>query len=193
MQLFSVKIMVLIGMAGLLQACGSERDTPFNPGGSSSSSAASVGATIPMTQIYQYDEQNPEQPDFLETTQKQIIVMRDEDEFAYFWDAYHESTTPFSVDFEKEQVVLLDLGNIGNCTEAINYRNYKANEYSNDAVLVSFNYRNSNSNASASSSSSSSGSSSSCPDLHEKRPFYFYKVETRKKILIEENMTFGTL
>lgn len=190
MKLFSVKIILLIGSAILLQACGSERDTPFNPGGSSSSSAASVGATIPMTQIYQYDEQNPAQPEFLETTQKQIIVMRDEDEFLYFWDAYHESTTPFAVDFEKEQVVLLDLGNTGNCTDAINYRNFKANDYSNDAVLVTFNYRNSN-NASASSTSSSS--SSSCPDLDEKRPFYFYKVETRKKILINENMTFGTL
>lgn len=192
MRSVSLKIIVLISLTGLLQACGSERDTAFNPGGSSSSSAASVGATIPMTQIYQYDEQNPEQPSLLETTQKQIIVMRDEDEFAYFWDAYHESTTPFSVDFEKEQVILLDLGNIGNCTETINYRNYKANEYSNDAVLVSFNYRNSN-NSNLSSSSSSSGSSSSCPDLYKKRPFYFYKVETRKKILIEENMTFGTL
>lgn len=191
MKLFSVKTILLIGLATLLQACGSERDTPFNPGGSSSSSAASVGATIDMTQIYQFDEQNPAQPDFLETTQKQIIVMRDEDEFLYFWDAYHESTTPFPVDFEKEQAVLLDLGNIGSCTEIVSYRSFKANEYSNDAVLVTFNYRNSN-NASSSSTSSSS-SSSSCPDLNEKRPFYFYKVETRKKILINENMTFGTL
>jgi hypothetical protein len=186
----------IFSAAILLTACGSERDTPFNPSGGSSSSGASLGASIPMTVIYKYLEETPEQPASVETLQKQIAVIRDEDEFEIYWQTYYRNLEPYSIDFENEQVVLLDLGNIGSCTSAVTYRSYKANEYSNDAVLVTFNYHTTNDSTSSQSSSSSSSSDPECTDpvkLAKKRPYYFFKVETRKKILIDESLTFGTL
>jgi hypothetical protein len=196
--LSTFKFCFILCSAIFLAACGSERDTPFNPSGGSSSSGASLGASILMTQIYQYDDKNPAQPASIETLQKQIAVMRDEEEFEIYWQTYYRNLEPYSIDFEKEQVVLLDLGNIGSCTQAVTYRSFKANEYTNDAVLVTFNYRTINDSTSSQSSSSSSSSSidPECTDqveLAKKRPFYFFKVETRKKILIDESLTFGTL
>jgi hypothetical protein len=172
----------------MLSACGAERDTPFNPSGNTnSSSAASIGASVPVKEIYKYDEINPAQPAFVDFTNKQIVVAGTEDEFEYYWDIYKNGVAiPTDLDFEKIQVVILDLGNIGNCTQNTNYRNIRANEYSNNSVLVSFNYRESGSSA----SSTSSSSASSCADPEEKRPFYFYSIESRKKILIDENVSF---
>jgi len=175
-------------LSSLITACGSERDTAFHPSGStSSSSAASIGASVTMEQIFEYDEQNPAQPVYIHTTNKQIVVLNTVDEFETYWDNYHSSSGPYSVDFDTEQVVLLDLGNIGNCTQAVTYRSFKANEYSNDATLVTFNYRG-NSSSSSESSSSSSSSSSSCANPEAKRPFYFFKVTSRKKLLINEEI-----
>ncbi len=183
---FFFKYTVLFFSALLLTACGSERDTPFNPSGGSSSSAASIGNTVIATEIYRYDEENPEQPAFIESTAKQIIVINTEDEFEYYWDIYKNGVAlPTDLDFEEIQVVILDLGNIGNCTPLTQYRNIKANEYTNNTVLIRFNYR-----ESSSSSSSSSSTASSCDNLEEKRPFYFYSIESRKKILIDENVTY---
>lgn len=182
------KFCFIFPVAILLTACGSERDTPFNPGGSNnSSSAASIGASVAVREIYKYDEINPEQPTFVETTNKQIIIINTEDEFEYYWDIYKNGiAVPTDLDFDNIQVVILDLGNIGNCTQITSYRNIRANEYSGNTVLVNFNYRESGS----SSSTSSSSSASSCANLEEKRPFYFYSVESRKKILIDENVSF---
>jgi len=184
----SILTVCFIFSAILLTGCGSERDTPFNPSGSNnSSSAASIGASIIVKEIYRYDETNPAQPVFVDTTNKQIIVINTEDEFEYYWDIYKNGVAiPTDLDFDNIQVVILDLGNIGNCTQLTPYRNIRANQYSDNTVLVSFNYRETYS----STSSTSSSSASSCANLEEKRPFYFYSVESRKKILVEENVSF---
>ncbi|MBK8188226.1 MAG: hypothetical protein IPK77_13780 [Cellvibrio sp.] len=183
-----LKCISIFFSALILSACGAERDTPFNPSGNTnSSSAASIGASVPVKEIYKYDEINPAQPVFIDFTNKQIVVASTEDEFEYYWDIYKNGVAiPTDLDFDKVQVVILDLGNIGNCTQITSYRNIRANEYSGNTVLVNFNYRESGS----SSSTSSSSSASSCANLEEKRPFYFYSIESRKKILIDENVSF---
>lgn len=188
-----LKCGLLLVLSQLLVACGAERDTPFNPdNNNNSSSAASLGASINVKEIYRYDETHPEQPIFLETTNKQIYIVNTEEEFEDYWNVYKNDTVmPTDLDFEKIQVVILDLGNIGNCPQTTNYRNVKAYEYSNNTTLVSFNFREAASNTSSFSSSSSSSSNCSDPDeLAKKRPFYFYSIESRKKILIEENVTY---
>lgn len=196
MQSTFLKFASIFFLVQLLVACGSERDTAFNPSGNNnSSSAASIGATVTVNEIYRFNETEPEQPEFLDVSTKQIHVITTEDEFEFYWDMYKQSdsTIPTDLDFERMQVVVLDLGNIGTCSQITNYRNVRANEYSNNTVLVSFNYKENQNTSATSSSSSSSSSCSDVDELAKKRPFYFYSIESRKKLLIDENVTYENL
>lgn len=196
MQSTFFKFVSILFLSQLLIACGSERDTAFNPSGNNnSSSAASIGATVTVNEIYRFNETEPEQPEFLDVSAKQIHVITTEDEFEFYWDMYKQSdsTMPTDLDFERMQVVVLDLGNIGTCTQITSYRNMRANEYSNNTVLVSFNYKEDQNTSATSSSSSSSSSCSDIDELAKKRPFYFYSIESRKKLLIDENVTYENL
>lgn len=195
MQSTFIKFCFIFSFTILITACGSERDTPFNPAGSNnSSSAASVGVTIDdVKEISRYDEIHPEHPTFIEkdNTTKQIHIINTETEFRTYWDIYKNGIAlPTDLNFDNIQVVILDLGDVGNCTQTTNYRNIKAYEYTGNTVLVRFNYVEAYSNTSASASSSSLSSCSDLNELAKKRPFYFYSIESRKKILIEEKVTF---
>lgn len=167
----------------LLAACGAERDTPFNPSSNTSSaSSIPVGASVTMNLLYQSDAP---QPSFVETASKNITVIRTQEEFDYYWDTYANGQTFNEIDFELGQVILLDLGNIGTCTQLLNYRSNKANDFSDNTVRVVFSFRDTQNSASA-----SSFSESSCANIEDKRPFYFYYVESRKKIVVEEQVIY---
>jgi hypothetical protein len=189
MQTTFFKFSSILFISTLLAACGAERDTPFNPsGGTSSSSSIPIGATVTMTEIY---ESEAPQPSLVETASKQIVIIRTQDEFDYFWDTYANGQTFNEIDFELGQVILLDLGNIGaNCTQLLTYRSNKANEFSDNTVRVVFSYRDTRNNSSNSSAANSSYSESSCANAENKRPFYFYYVESRKKIVVEEQVIY---
>jgi hypothetical protein len=188
MQTTFFKFSFVLLISTLLAACGAERDTPFNPsGGTSSSSSIPVGATVTMTKIY---ESEAPQPTYFNTTNKQIITIRTQDEFDYFWDNYASGQTFNEIDFELGQVILLDLGNIGTCTQLLTYRSNKANDFSNNTVRVVFSYRDTQNSSAQNSSANSSYSESSCANTENKRPFYFYYVESRKKIVVEEQVIY---
>jgi hypothetical protein len=183
MQTTFFKFSFVLFITTLLAACGAERDTPFNPsGGTSSASSIAVGPDVDMELIHKSDAR---QPTFVETASKQIVIIRTQEEFDFFWDTYANGETYEEIDFEIGQVILLDLGNIGTCTQLLNYRSNTANEYSDNTVRVFFSYRDTQN-----SSSTSSYSESSCANIEDKRPFYFFYVESRKKIVVEERVTY---
>lgn len=197
MQSTFIKSVLIFFLTLWITACGSERDTPFNPNTNNSSSAASIGASVEIKEFARYDEKNPQQPVFLETDgqlypSRQTFIIETEKDFEAYWDLYKNDTViPTDLDFAEIQVVILDLGNIGNCPQKTTYRNAKAYEYSNNTVLVNFNFREANEESSSSSSSSSSSPECTDPvELAKKRPFYFYSVATRKKILIKEEVIY---
>ncbi len=188
MQTTFLKFSFVLFISTLLAACGAERDTPFNPsGGTSSASSIPIGASVTMTEIYKSDAP---QPSLVDTASKQIVTIRTQEEFDYFWDTYANGQTFSEIDFELGQVILLDLGNIGTCTQLLNYRSNKANKFSDNTVRVVFSYRDTRNNSSNSSAANSSYSESSCANIENKRPFYFYYVESRKKIVVEEQVIY---
>lgn len=200
-------LLFLFTITVLLQGCGAERDTGFNPTPSSSNSS-SLGAEMTVTTVYTGESpQNPYEPD--SSDHKQIIIIRSVDELDAYWDAYNppENFTLTSDDFEKGQVILYDQGNIGVCIQKLVFNtSIKAFDYTSNSAKVVFKFRDidkpssssksSNSSSSDSSSSTDSSASSSnyseptCDDPTVKRPYGFYYVPTRKKLLIEEQSAY---
>lgn len=187
-------IMGLVICSLSLAACGGgDRDTPFNPGtgNSSNSSLLTGGQKITITRML--DKNNPALP-FGE--HKQIVVLRDDNEFYKYWQAYAPDEVYDSnlVDFEVGQVVLYDQGAINNCDANITFRTYSANDLSTNTARVIFDYRDMSKPSSNSSSEYSSSSLTSCANSSAgviyNRVFRFYFVETRKTIMFEEKVNY---
>lgn len=202
-KLISTSLLIL-SISGLVACGGSDRDEPFNPGISSSASSnqPTQGARIDNTVLLEHSD--PLQP-FGEG--KQVIILREEDEFRLYYDAY--SNEPYDasvVDFETGQVVLIDEGYVHKCNESLSFRSFGVFELSNNTAKITLNYRDhdrptSSSSVSSSdwyqSSSSSNSSSSSLSDctndsplIAKKRQFRFYFVNTRKTLVVEELVTY---
>ena len=176
----SLTVIIFSGL--LLQACGGQRDEPFDSGSSASSS--SRGASVTIRQLKKGDDPLEEVP--VEGAQVRIL---DEDTFNTYWDKYTNDISE-EIDFSKGQVLLLDYGKKQSCNHKLTLRSFAAYQESVNSVAVVLNYRDvdASSKSSASSAvSSSSVSSSSCSGTLETQPYYFFYIETRNAVILEEN------
>lgn len=173
---FSMAAIIL--SAALLQACGGQRDEPFDGGTSSSSSSRGPAVTIdlmgkgtnPITDVSEAGVQ---------------VHILDEESLDTYWENYTEDTHKF-IDFDKGQVLLVDLGKKRSCDHKITFKTYAAYQDTPNSVQVILNYKDVDASSSSNSSSSSS-SSSSCDVATEIQPFYFFYIETRDEVLVVED------
>lgn len=174
-KVFSISAIVLSGL--LLQACGGQRDESFD---GNSSSSSSRGASVSIKQLGKGDDPITDVAE--EGIQTKIL---DSDTFETYWDKYTDDTHE-SVDFDKGQVLLVDLGNKSTCDRKITLKTYAAYQESVNSVVVELTYK--DADKSSTSSSSSSASSSSCSSTLETQPYYFFYIETRDTIIVDENV-----
>lgn len=191
----SSTVLLFCLLGALLQGCGAERDTPFNPDTSNSSS--SLGSNISGVQSLREGTN----PTAAYGESKQLIAIRDQEQMNLYWDDYVSDTDwdDDVVDFETGQVLLIDRGNIGNCSRLIDVQNVKAYDHSSNTVKVVIKYTDSgttsNSSSSSSSSESSSSSSSSFSEpsctldpSNPNQPFRFYFIPSRKVMVFQEDI-----
>ena len=192
--------LLCLGLLGaLLQGCGAERDTPFNPSTTSSSSSSSLGNSIDSPTNILLEQQNQtertEPSPLLQSTSKQLIAIRTPDEMNYYWDLYINDFdwSTDVVDFTEGQVFLWDGGEQGNCDPLLDFASIKAYDHSPNSVKLVIKYTDVGKPSSSSSSSSSSGSSYSEPNCtidtqNPNHPFRFYYVHSRKVLVFQEEI-----
>ncbi len=156
-------IVVLVGL--LLQGCGGERTTPYNPSSSSSSSSA----TKVVAELITQGTNTLRDIDYKE---KSLHVMRDSKEFFNFVDKY-TNLNPEPPNFNSGQVVLVDMGNQESCKKRLEFNSLRAEEAGDDSVKVVVTYRE---------IAAISG------DCVISRPFYFYYIESRGHLIVEESV-----
>lgn len=170
---FSLAAVMLSAL--LLQACGGQRDEPFN--GSTSSSSSSRGAAVTITQLGKGTEP------VTDVSEDGVQMhLRDEELFETYWDNYSNDSHQ-AVDFDKGQVLLVDLGKRRSCDHKITFKTYAAYQDTPNSVQVLLTYK----DVDSSSSSSTSSSSSSCAIATEIQPYYFFYIETRDEVLVVED------
>jgi hypothetical protein len=152
----------------LLQGCGAERTTPFDPDNSSSSSSQAV--SVDVAQILVGTEPHTD----IDHKEKNLNVMRDEDEYVKIGD-YYVSTGLDEQNFDDGQVVLIDMGDTDGCKQHLTFSSLTAKEAGDDSVKVVIKY---NEVAAGTSNCSSTNT----------RPFYFYYVRSRGALVFEENI-----
>lgn len=178
----------LAALLALLQACGAERDTPFNPSNSTtSSSSSSLGPSISgYENLFDGTE-----PLFTpEDTNKKLIAIRDATEMDELWSTYASNTqwNQDIVDFDEGQVLLIDRGQIGYCDKLITLNTIKVYDHTANTVKVIIKYT--DTGTSSSSSSSSSYSEPNCDSGFGKinQPFRFYYIPSRKIMVFQEDI-----
>lgn len=194
---------LLLSLTSLVACGGSDRDEPFQPGTSStgSSNQPSQGAAINNKLVF-----NGVDPLLPFGEGKQIIILREFDEFRRYFDAYANDFVDTSeLNFETGQVVLIDEGYVNKCNESVTFQRFEAFELSNNTARVSVTYRDfdkpavsssvsSGFSESSSSSVNSNAAFSDCtnqsPVAAKKRNFRFQYVNTRKTITVEEKVTY---
>ena len=137
------------------------------------------------------------------STTKRLVAIRDFEQMNSYWDEYIndlEWTTEEKIDLETGQVLLIDLGELGDCSKLINIQNVSAYDHSPNTVKVVIKYSDagktssSSSQSSVSSSSESSSSSSySEPNCEvnpgePNHPFRFYFIPSRKVMVFQEDI-----
>ncbi len=184
----NLHLLLCIGLLGsLLQGCGAERDTPFNPSTTSSSSSSSLGTTLSGTErLYSGTTPLYTPPDL----NKKLLVIRDDVQMDYYWGKY-VSNDPWDADivnFEEGQVLLIDRGQLGQCDSLIDIKSVAFYDHSANTVKAVIKYGDSGNSSSA--SSSSSNSAPNCiNDLGTiNQPFRFYYVPSRKVLVIQEDI-----
>lgn len=191
-----IKTTLIALVAGvLLQGCGSERDTPFNPGGTSSSSSSSLGTSITGFDRLRSGTKPITTPADLN---KKLIAIRDEADMDQYWAAYvgfaqGDEWDKDKVDFELGQVLLIDRGQLGQCDDIISFDRLQLYDHTEHTVkaIIRFN----ETGRSSASSTSSSGSSSSYVEQDcdkglgtINQPFVFYYIPSRKVLVFQENI-----
>jgi hypothetical protein len=163
-----VKISGLVLLAViLLQGCGGERTTPYDPGSSSSSSSA-VSVTA------QVIAQATTVSGVLDHSDKRLQVMRNENDFFDITDGYVNFNLD-SQNFTNGQVVLLDLGEQDSCKQRLDFNSLRAQESGGDSVKVVVTYR------------ERAATSGACTSVLS-RPFYLYYVQSRGTLIFEESI-----
>jgi hypothetical protein len=162
------KFGVLVLLAALiLQSCGGERTTPYNPSLSSSSSSAVSVTTQVITQATDTSR-------VLDHSDKRLQVMRNENDFFDITDAYVDFNLA-SQNFTSGQVVLLDLGDQDSCRQRLDFNSLRAEEAGNESVKVVITYR------------ERAATSGVCTSVIS-RPFYLYYVQSRGTLIFEESI-----
>ena len=193
-KLFSLSAIILSGL--LLQACGGQRDEPFNA--SSSSSASSIA----VTNLTSGNNQGAGGSDY-NFTHREIL----EDEFKGVWKLYTNQDPSESIlskaDFTKGQVVLVDLGRLSECDPKSALDNFAVYQDGVGELRVVLTYKradgvaissssssssvlSSSSSSSSSSSNSSSSSAADCGNANYVQNYYFYYVKSLDKIYYDE-------
>jgi len=151
----------------LLQGCGGERTTPYNPSSSSSSSSAVAVTTQVITQ-------GTDTSTFIAHEDKRLQVMRNENDFYDISDAYVNFNLA-TQNFVDGQVVLLDLGEQDSCKQRLEFNSIRAEEAGDDSVKVVVTYR------------ERAATSGTCTPVLS-RPFYLYYVQSRGTLTFEESI-----
>ena len=149
----------------LVQACGGERTAPYNPVTSSSSSS---GAKVTTSII----SQGTATAVALDYSDKSLQVMRNENDFYGISNGYVNVNLP-PPNFTNGQVVLLDLGAQDSCKQRLDFNSIRAEEAGVESVKVIISYR------------ERTATPTGCTSALT-RPFYFYYVESRGTLIVEE-------
>lgn len=159
-------LMVVLA-ALLLQGCGGERTTPYNPSSSSSSSSASSVTTQAITQ-------GTTTSSVLDHTDKRLQVLRNEDDYYGISNSYVNFNLA-TQNFTSGQVVLLDLGEQDSCKQRLDFNSLRAEEAGDDSVKVVITYH------------ERAATSGTCTSVSS-RPFYLYYVQSRGTLIFEESI-----
>lgn len=163
-----LKVGLILGLAALLlQSCGGERTTPYNPSSSSSSSSAVSVTTQVITQATTTSS-------VLDYSDKRLQVIRNENDFFDITDGYVNFNLD-SQNFTNGQVVLLDLGEQDSCKQHLDFNSLRAEEAGEDSVKVVVTYR------------ERAAASGTCTSVLS-RPFYLYYVQSRGTLIFEESI-----
>lgn len=156
----------------LVGACGAERDEPFDPGVSDEDDAAE---SISIRKVV-----SGEQSLLAIDGQKQLLVLRDEDDYFLFLDRYTDQLLAYEPDFSEGQVVLIDLGDRedNNCSYQLELVTVSAQKIDDNTAQLKVKY-----------GANTLDTSDACPesDPESIRPFYFYYVDTRSQLVIAES------
>jgi hypothetical protein len=162
------KFGVFVLLAALiLQGCGGERTTSYNPSSSSSSSSAVAVTTQIITQ-------GTDTSTFIAHEDKRLQVIRNENDFYDISDAYVNFNLA-TQNFVDGQVVLLDLGEQDSCKQRLEFNSLRAEEAGEDSVKVVVTYR------------ERAATSGTCTPVLS-RPFYLYYVQSRGTLIFEESI-----
>lgn len=163
-----LKVGLILGsVVLLLQSCGGERTTPYNPSSSSSSSSAVSVTTQVITQATTTSS-------VLDHSDKRLQVIRNENDFFDITDGYVNFNLD-SQNFTNGQVVLLDLGEQDSCKQHLDFNSLRAEEAGEDSVKVVVTYR------------ERAATSGTCTSVLS-RPFYLYYVQSRGTLIFEESI-----
>ncbi len=159
---------LMVVVAGLvLQGCGGERTTPFNPDLSSSSSSAAAVTT-------QLIRQGTATSMVLDYSDKRLQVMREDDEYYDLTDYYDTSGWP-SQNFDNGQVVLIDLGEQDSCKQRLEFSSLRAEDAGTEGVKVVVSYR------------QIAAVTTGCTSVVT-RPYYLYYVQSRDVLIFGETI-----
>lgn len=175
-----------------LQACGGQREAPFDPDGTNNSS--SRGSSIELKEL-----KTATAPVGVVGDSFKLIAISDEGTYQNYWASYTGSGTPETVDWVNYQVLLADLGKTTSCDIKSRISDINAYKYSDTKVQVIIDYgtstavasssNSSNSSSSTSSSSSSSSSAaSSCGNANLIQRYYFFAIKTRSELFFEDKV-----
>ncbi len=163
-----VKISGLVLLAViLLQGCGGERTTPYNPSSSSSSSSAAAVNTQTITQGTSTRIE-------LDHSDKRLQVMRNRDDYYDITDYYVNDNLP-EQNFDNGQVVLIDLGEQDSCKQRLEFSSLRAEEAGSEGVKVVISYR------------ALAAVSTACTSV-KTRPYYVYWVQSRDTLIFGETI-----
>lgn len=161
-------------VALLLGGCGSERDEPFDPGTSADGDDETV-ESISIRKVV-----SAEQTLLAIDGQKQLLVLREEDDYFLYLDRYTDEVLAYEPDFSTGQVVLIDLGDRedNNCEYLLQLQTVSAQVVDDDTAQLNVAY-----------GANTLDTSDACPEEEPatQRPFYFYYVDTRSQLIINES------
>lgn len=160
--------LVCVAAVLCLQGCGGERTTSFNPSVSSSSSSTPNKVLVEL--LVQGTDPYHEQ----DYSDKRVQAAREEKDYFFFKDSFTTALID-KPNFEKGQVVVVDLGAQDTCKQHLEFSSLRAEEAGDEAVKVVISYK------------AKAAVTSNCTSTTP-RPFYFYYVDSRDQLIISETI-----